>query len=84
MNEFEVLSVHDVDFVNDKNERVIGRQLWLGCPTAEPPWYGYEVSKVWIPVDHGLYEDVGLLRNGNRIGIQFNRKGKPERIDLLE
>lgn len=82
MNEFEVLTVRDINFTNDQQQTVIGVQLWVCSPTVEPGWNGWEVSKIWIPGDHGLYSNVKMLEHGDKVNIVFNHKGKPESIAL--
>lgn len=83
MKEFEVLSVRDIDFINDQNQTVSGAQLWVCSPTVEPGWNGWEVSKVWIPRGHGLYPNVKVLGHGDIVDIVFNHKGKPEQISRV-
>lgn len=47
MNEvFEVLTVRDLDFKDDRGKDVVGMQLWLIRETDEKAWNGFEVLKV--------------------------------------
>lgn len=83
MFEFEVLTVRDLDFTDDRGKPVSGQQLWLISVSPEPEWNGHEVSKVWIPDGHKLESDVAQLQHGDKIGIQFDRRGKPVSISVL-
>lgn len=81
MKKFEVLSVRDIDFTNDQQQAVSGAQLWVCAESPEPGWNGWEVSKLWIPRNSGLYPNVKLLQHGDEVNITFNHKGKPESIE---
>lgn len=84
MNEkFEVLTVHDIDFMDPNNRPVQGMQLWLIHESAEPAWNGYEVMKTWIPDGHLCETIVSQLRRGDLIEIQWDRRGKPVQIELV-
>ena len=83
MYEFEVLTVRDLDFLDEKNQRVTGQQLWLCAQTTDPGWNGWEVLKVWIPVGHELADTVADLRHGDHVFVEFNRRGKPRAISRI-
>lgn len=85
MNErFEVLTVRDLDFLDQDKRPVKGMQLWLIRDTDEKEWNGWEVLKVWIPDGSKLEEVVVSLHRGDQIEIQWNRRGKPENILLVK
>lgn len=85
MNEqFRVLTVRDLDFLDDRDRPVKGMQLWLIRETDEKAWNGYEVLKVWIPEGSRCEADVVQLKHDDLIEVTWNRKGKPERIQLVQ
>ena len=78
MNEqFEVLTVRDLDFKDDRGKDVVGMQLWLIRETDEKSWNGYEILKVWIPDGHRCESAVVELKRGDMIQISWDRRGKP-------
>lgn len=80
---FEVLTVRDIEFQDDKNKTVSGMQLWIGGETTEKEWNGYEIVKIWIPDGHVLEAIVASLKHGDKINITFNRRGKPTEIEVI-
>lgn len=82
-SKFEVLTVRDIKFKDDKDRQVEGMQLWLVGQTSESGWNGWEVLKVWIDVNSPLAADVHQLRRGDHVQIDFNRRGKAAMITLL-
>lgn len=84
MNEkFEVLTVRDLDFKDDRGKDVVGMQLWLIRETDEKGWNGYEVLKVWISDGHRCESAVAELKRGDLIVISWDRRGKPVEIDRV-
>ena len=83
MYEFEVLTVRDLDFEDDRGKQVSGMQLWLIGSSVDPAWNGWEVVKIWIPTDHKLESDVAQLKRDDQIRVGFDRRGKPIQIELL-
>lgn len=81
--QYEVLTVRDLDFEDRNREQVKGMQLWLIRPSDEKAWNGWEIVKVWIPDGHRLEQDVVQLRHGDKIEISWDRRGKPAAIGLL-
>ena len=81
--QFEVLTVRDLDFQDQSGKDVSGMQLWIIGATTEKSWNGYEVSKLWIPSGSVLESNVAQLKRGDQINVTFNRRGKPETIDLI-
>lgn len=81
--QFEVLTVRDLDFQDQSGKDVAGMQLWVIGATEEKAWNGYEVTKLWIPSGSRLESTVLQLRRGDQINVTFNRRGKPETIDIL-
>lgn len=77
MFECKVLTVRDLDFVDDNKRPVKGQQLWVLAESAEPQWNGYEVAKIWFPDGHALETTVSQLRLNDKIQVQFDRRGKP-------
>ena len=82
--EFRVLTVRDLDFLDDSKKQVKGMQLWLIRETDDKSWNGYEVLKVWIPDGHRCEADVTALTHGDMIQITWDRRGKPVKIELLQ
>ena len=80
MEEFEVLTVRDLDFKDEKGKSVCGMQLWLISSTDEKAWNGWEVSKIWIPEGSVHEAAVCELVRGDKVVIEFNRRGKPNTI----
>ena len=85
MAKSKVLAVKNVKFNDEKTgELVVGRQLWLLTPTRDPEWNGNAVEKLWFKEDHDLYGMVGGLTYGTDLMIEYNRKGKPEELVVLD
>ena len=82
MNLYKVLTVRDLDFVDDKGKQIVGMQLWVCGETADPGWNGWEVVKIWIPEGSVLEPQVMDLKHDDEILIEFNRKGKPAKIEV--
>lgn len=82
MGVYEVLTVRDVSFTDDKNRPVSGMQIWCGCESTDPAWNGYEVTKFWIADGHKLETIAASLKRGDVIRIQFDRRGKPFEIEV--
>lgn len=82
MGVYEVLTVRDVSFIDDRNKQVTGMQIWCGASSSEPGWNGYEVTKFWIPDGHKLETIAASLKRGDVIRIQFDRRGKPFEIEV--
>lgn len=83
MFEFEVLTIRDLNFDDDRGKKVTGQQLWLLSESADESWNGFEVSKVWIPDGHPMESVVAQLAHNDRVSIQFDRRGKPVKINVL-
>lgn len=81
--QFEVLTVRDLDFQDQSGKDVSGMQLWVIGATNDKSWNGYEVVKLWIPSGTALEATVVQLKRGDQINVTFNRRGKPETIDLI-
>ncbi|MBE6979222.1 MAG: hypothetical protein E7431_02470 [Ruminococcaceae bacterium] len=81
--QFEVLTVRDLDFQDQSGKDVSGMQLWVIGATTDKSWNGYEVSKMWIPSGSALESNVAQLKRGDKINVTFNRRGKPETIELI-
>jgi len=84
MYKFKVLTVRDLDFLDDNKRPVKGQQLWVLGESADPQWNGWEVVKIWIPDGHKLESIVSHLQLGDMIKVQFDRRGKPESIEKLD
>ncbi len=83
MYDFKVLTVRDLDFLDDNGRQVKGMQLWCLGPTSDPQWNGYEVVKIWIPDGHAMETLVTQLRLDDNIRVQFDRRGKCQTITRL-
>lgn len=82
-NVFQVLTVRDVEFQDDKKNDVKGMQLWLLGETQEREWNGHEVLKIWISDGHRLEPVVASLKHGDQISVTFDRRGKPSSIEVI-
>ena len=83
MNEFKVLGLRWLDFKTDDGSIVRGHQLWCLGATVDPSWKtGYEVVKLWFPEGHPLISTVVSLKTSDSIRVRFNRRGKPDLIEL--
>lgn len=83
MYKFKVLTVRDLDFLDDNKRPVKGQQLWVLGESSAPEWNGWEVVKIWIPDGHIQEIVVSQLRLDDMIQVQFDRRGKPVSIDKL-
>lgn len=73
----KVLAVRRLDFKDDNNQPVKGRQLWVCSSSEDPQWNGHEVLKIWIPDGDPKEADVCAMLHGDEVLIDFNRRGKP-------
>lgn len=80
MYTYKVLTVRDLDFLDDNKRPVKGQQLWVLGESADPAWNGWEVVKIWIPDGHPMETIVCQLRLDDMIEVQFDRRGKPTHI----
>lgn len=80
MYKYKVLTVRDLDFLDDKNRPVKGQQLWVLGQSSDPQWNGWEIVKIWIPDGHAMETVVSQLRLDDTIEVQFDRRGKPVTI----
>lgn len=83
MYKYKVLTVRDLDFLDDSKRPVKGMQLWVLGETPEPEWNGYEVVKIWIPDGHKLEPVVVQLKINDMIAVTYDRRGKPLTIEVL-
>lgn len=82
MNDFEVLTLRDIDFTDDKGNRVVGKQLYVQGLNNENGWHDYEVVKFWFPDNHRLMKTVSGLKHGDIVTIRFNYRGRPDYIEV--
>lgn len=81
---FEVLTVRDVSFKDEKSDRQIeGMQLWLTGQTEDKSWNGWEVFKIWVDGKSNMAADVHLLRRGDHVQVDYDRRGKARMITLV-
>lgn len=80
---FEVLTVRDISFQDDKGRQVEGMQLWLIGESSDKSWNGWEVLKIWVDAKSSLVSDVRQLRRGESVQVTFDRRGKAQMIMLL-
>lgn len=83
MNKFKILTVRDVEFKDDNDKLVKGMQLWVCGETEEEAWNGWEVIKIWVPDGSPLEDIVAMLKHDDDVLIEFNRRGKAVKIDLV-
>lgn len=83
MYTYKVLTVRDLDFLDDNKRPVKGMQLWCLGETPEPEWNGHEVVKIWIPDGHKLETTVSQLKLNDTISVTYDRRGKPLTIDVV-
>ena len=80
MYKYNVLTVRDLDFLDDNKRPVKGQQLWVLIESSDPQWNGWEVVKIWIPDGHSMETVVSQLQLNDMIEVQFDRRGKPVTI----
>ena len=80
---YKVLTVRDLDFLDDNNRPVKGQQLWCLGESSDPQWNGWEVVKIWIPDGHSMETVVSQLKLDDMIEVQFDRRGKPVNISKV-
>lgn len=83
MYQYKVLTVRDLDFLDDHKRPVKGQQLWVLGKSSDPQWNGWEVVKIWIPHGHPLESGVSGLALDDNINVQFDRRGKPVHITVV-
>ena len=83
MNKCKVLTVRDVEFKDDQDKQVKGMQLWVCCQTDEEAWNGWEVIKIWVSDGSSLEDIVAMLKHDDEILVEFNRRGKAVKIELV-
>lgn len=83
MSKYKVLTVRDVEFVDDNNKEVKGMQLWVCGETAEDGWNGWEVVKIWVPEGGKLEDITAMLKHDDVVEIAFTRRGKAMQIELV-
>ena len=83
MNKYKVLTVRDVEFTDDNNKVVKGMQLWVCGESAEEGWNGWEVVKIWVPDGSKLEDITAILKHDDEVMIEFNRRGKAVKIELV-
>lgn len=83
MYDYKVLTVRDLDFLDDNKRPVKGMQLWVIGESADPAWNGWEVVKIWIPDGHNLESVVAQLKIDDHIKVTYDRRGKPLTINLV-
>lgn len=83
MYKYKVLTVRDLDFMDDNKRPVKGQQLWVLGESADPQWNGWEVVKIWIPDGHSMETVVSQLQLNDMIEVQFDRRGKPVTISKV-
>ena len=84
MFECEVLTVRDVNFKDQTGKEVVGSKLYVIAECNENGWNGYEIADFWFGDGHVLESFVSSLTHGDKIIIEFNRKGRPSHIQLVE
>lgn len=80
---YKVLTVRDLDFLDDNKRPVKGQQLWALSESSDPQWNGWEVVKIWIPDGHSMETLVSQLHLDDMIEVQFDRRGKPVSISKV-
>ena len=83
MYKYKVLTVRDLDFLDDNKRPVKGQQVWVLGESADPQWNGWEVVKIWIPDGHSMETVVSQLQLNDMIEVQFDRRGKPVTISKV-
>lgn len=83
MYKYKVLTVRDLDFLDENKRQVKGQQLWVLSESSDPQWNGWEVSKIWIPDGHAKETVVSQLRINDMIQVSFDRRGKPVEIEKV-
>lgn len=83
MNQYKVLTVRDIEFTDDSNKTVKGMQLWVCGETTDEGWNGWEVVKIWVPDGSKLEDIVAMLKHDDTVMIEFNRRGKAVKVELV-
>lgn len=82
--EAKVLGIRFLDFMDDQNRPVKGYQVWVAAVTDEASWTkGVEVIKIWVADSAKSVASVASLIPGDDIVICFNRRGKPQIVEVL-
>lgn len=84
MFEFEVLTVRDLDFVDNRNHPVKGRQIWVIGPSSSSGWRNWQVLKLWFPDSSSFYVAASSLQRGDRIFVTFDFNGKASGFELIK
>lgn len=83
MNEYQVLGIKSVNFVNDQGEVIAGKQLWLSGTVGDSSWLeGIEVFKSWVKEGSNLDLKVTSLHVGDIISCVTDRKGRVTDIEV--
>lgn len=76
---FTCFAVKNLDFYNDKNEHIVGRNIFLGQPTSEKGWHGMSCEKFHVPATSPAYNRY-IPESGETVTVEFNRYGKIQSI----
>lgn len=79
MEKWKVVGWRNVDFTDPQRRHVSGYSLFLARPAQSPDITGLEVQKIFISKQYVQYEPV----ENQMIGINFNRYGKVQSIEVL-
>lgn len=76
---FTCFAVKELDFTNDKGEKIKGRNIFLGQPTKERGWQGMSCEKFYVSADSPAY-GAYVPKSGEQVIVEFNRYGKIQAI----
>ena len=79
MEKWKVVGWRNVDFTDPQGRHVSGYSLFLARPAQSPDITGLEVQKIFISKQYVAYDPV----ENQMIGINFNRYGKVQSIEVL-
>ena len=79
MEKWKVVGWRNVDFKDPQGRHVSGYSLFLARPAQDDKVVGLEVQKIFISKQYVQYEPV----ENQMIGINFNRYGKVQSIEVL-
>ena len=79
MEKWKVVGWRNIDFTDDKGRHVSGYSLFLARPGQSDDVTGLEVLKLFISKQYVNYDPV----ENQMIGINFNRYGKVQSIEVL-
>lgn len=76
MKTYKVLTIRELNFMDQTGKPVSGYQVWLETQTDETGWNGYEILKIWVARGSRLESVVVSLIRGDELTISFTQRGR--------